>query len=322
MVWLALLAAAPLAMAQTQPIRDANLALDGNAPIALAASSGLPEAPEPQQQAQQSRPAAQTNTAQPAAQATPQSGGQPPQLTREQQAEQDVKAQEHQRIMGIMPAFNTTNNKDAVPLSAGQKIRLSSRSAVDPWQFGITLAAAGLGQAEDSHPGYGQGMEGYGKRYAASYGDLFFGTLIGNGLLPAALKQDPRFFRMGEGTPAKPNSKLKRFFYAASTNVICKGDNGKWQPNVSNVGGNIISGYISELYYPKSERGSGLVFSNALVVTAEGGIGSELLEFWPDIHRKLFKNKTDSYTRAADQAGQQAPPAPPKQDAPPAAAKP
>jgi hypothetical protein len=285
------------------------------------ASAALPEAPQPQLEGADGRdPAviaqAATAPSQAATPAPPQTAQQQQdQLSREQQAERDVKAQEHQRILGIMPAFNSTSNENAVPLSAKQKIELSFRSATDPWQFGITIIAAGIGQAENSHPGYQQGWEGYGKRYAASYGDLLDGTIIGNGLLPALLHQDPRYFRKGTG------SKWHRFFYAASTNIICKGDNGKWQPNVSNVGGNIISGFISETYYPRSEAGTGEVFSNAAVVTLEGAIGSELLEFWPDIHHKLFKNKMDSYTEAAEEErkqSQKTPPAEPKQQAQPA----
>jgi hypothetical protein len=268
----------------------------------------LPEAPRPQQT---TAPA----PAQTAPSVAPQTDAQKQQeLDRKAQAAKDIEAQEHQRIMGIMPAFNSTSNANAVPLTAGQKIQLSFRSAVDPWQFGITIVAAGIGQAEDSHPGYQQGWEGYGKRYAASYADLFDGTIIGNGLLPAALHQDPRYFRLGVG------SKWHRFFYAASTNILCKGDNGKWQPNYSNVGGNIISGFISEAYYPRSEAGTGEVFTNAAVVTLEGAIGSELLEFWPDIHHKLFKNKEDSYTKAAEEAAKQRQQQ--KQDAKPAAPAP
>jgi hypothetical protein len=264
----------------------------------------VPDAPQPQQA---TTPAAQSDPQQAQTQTpAPQTGSDAQKLSKKEQAERDVQQQEKQRIMGIMPAFNSTSNQNAVPLSAGQKIKLSFRSAVDPWQFGITIIAAGIGQAENSHPGYGQGWEGYGKRYAASYADLFDGTVIGNGLLPAALHQDPRYFRMGSYTNGVRNSAMKRFWYAVSTNVRCKGDNGKWQPNYSNVGGNIISGGISEFYYPKSERGVGLVFTNALVVTAEGAIGSELLEFWPDIQRKLFKHKyTDSYTKSAEDAQHQ-----------------
>jgi hypothetical protein len=289
-------------------------------PAAAAAEvAALPDAPVSQIVHSQSVDV--TQTAPPASQTpanAPATQQQQEQLSREEQAARDVKAQEHQRILGIMPAFNSTSNQNAVPLTASQKIQLSFRSAVDPWQFGITVVASALGQAENSHPGYGQGWEGYGKRYAASYGDLFDGTIIGNGLLPALLHQDPRYFRKGTG------SKWHRFFYAASTNIICKGDNGKWQPNYSNVGGNLISGGISEFYYPKQEQDVGLLFSNAATVTLEGAIGSELLEFWPDIHRKLFKNKTDSYTQAADEAqkkGGATPPATPKQQVQPAEPK-
>jgi hypothetical protein len=278
--------------------------------------------PAPDPDANQSQAPAQAPAQTAPQTAAPQSQTDAQTLSKKEQAARDVQQQEKQRIMGIMPAFNSTSNQNAVPMTAGQKIKLSFRSAIDPWQFGITIIAAGIGQAENSHPGYGQGWDGYAKRYGASYTDLFTGTVIGNGLLPALLKQDPRYFRMGSFTNGVHNSSMKRFLYAISTNVRCKGDNGKWQPNYSNVGGNFIAGAISQAYYPASERGFSLVVTNALVVTAEGAIGSELLEFWPDIQRKLFKGHkyTDTYTKSAEEAQQAHKPAPatPTQPAAPA----
>ena len=131
------------------------------------------------------------------------------------------------------------------------------------------------------------------------------GTIIGNGLLPAILHQDPRYFRLGHGTVTH------RLLYALATNVICKHDNThKWEPNYSNVGGNIISGAISNLYYPSSGSGIGETFTNGLTVTAEGGAGSIFQEFWPDISRKfLHKDPThglDAEARAADKAAKEA----------------
>lgn len=313
-------ASAQVAAATTTCASTAVAVIATSSDVALMSdATSMPDAPIPQQaaappaqpDANQSQAPAQVPAQAPAqtpAQTTPppQSETNAQQLSKKEQAARDVQQQEKQRIMGIMPAFNSTSNQNAVPMTPGQKIKLSFRSAIDPWQFGITFIAAGIGQAENSHPGYGQGWEGYAKRYGASYTDLFTGTVIGNGMLPALLHQDPRYFRMGSTTNGVHNSGMKRFLYAISTNVRCKGDNGKWQPNYSNVGGNLIAGGISQAYYPASERGFSLVITNALVVTAEGAIGSELLEFWPDIQRKMFKHKyTDSYTKSAEDAQQQ-----------------
>jgi hypothetical protein len=88
---------------------------------------------------------------------------------------------------------------------------------------------------------------------------------------------------------------------------MCKHDNThKWEPNYSNVGGNIISGAISNLYYPSGSSGFGQTITNGLTVTAEGGAGSIFQEFWPDISRKLFhKDPThglDAQAGTADKA--------------------
>ncbi len=250
------------------------------------------QSPAPATTTQPTTPTQPTTTTQPTA-TTQQTAPETPQpqqaapLTPEQQREQaarDVQAQKKQRILGVMPEFNTTNNQNAPPLSAGQKFDLAFHSATDPWQFFLAGVDSGIGQAQNSFPGYGQGWKGYGKRFGAAYLDSFDGTMIGNAMFPALLHQDPRYFRKGTGTF------WHRFFYAASSTVRCKGDNGKWEWNYSNVSGNLVAGAISNVYYPPSDRGLGLTFERAGTVTAEGAIGAELLEFWPDIQRH-FMNK-------------------------------
>jgi hypothetical protein len=111
------------------------------------------------------------------------------------------------------------------------------------------------------------------------------GALIGNALLPQLLHQDPRYFRKGTGPI------FKRFLYAAGSTVICKGDNGKWQPNVSNVLGNFVSGAISNVYYPRDERGVSLTLENGLSVTLFGALGGQVLEFGPDLARLVHRKK-------------------------------
>jgi hypothetical protein len=251
-------------------------------PPAATQTTAPPEAPQPQTAAQPAAPAAQPPT-------TGQQTTTPP-LSQREQAQHDIKAQEKQRILGVMPEFNTTDNPNAPPLSVGQKFDLAFHSAIDPWQFFLAGVDSGIGQAENSFPGYGQGMQGYGKRFGAAYLDAFDGAMIGNALFPAMFHQDPRYFRRGKGRF------WNRFLYAASSTVRCKGDNGKWQWNYSNVAGNLVAGAISNAYYPSSDRGLGLTFERAATVTAEGAIGAELLEFWPDIQRKFFKKhrKTDA----------------------------
>jgi hypothetical protein len=208
-----------------------------------------------------------------------------PPLTPQQKAEVELKQQEQQRIAGVVPNFNVSYNQDAAPLSRKQKLHLAWRTATDPVAFGIAAFDAGLSQAEDDFTGYGQGAQGYAKRFGASYADNFDGTMIGNAIFPILLKQDPRYFRRGQG------SFSSRFFYALSTTVWCKNDNGSHGPNYSNILGNLTAGGISNLYYPASDRGAGLTLERGLTVTAYGAFGGLFNEFWPDIARKVFKDK-------------------------------
>jgi hypothetical protein len=196
-------------------------------------------------------------------------------------AEEQLKQQEHQRVLGIFPAFNSSNTQNAAPLNPSQKFRLAFKSATDPFTFAFAAVDASINQLQDDFHGYGQGMAGYSKRFGASYVDTFDGTMLGNALLPSLFHQDPRYFRRGTG------SVKSRIWYAALSTVRCKGDNGRWQPSYSNLLGNLTAGTISNLYYPEQDRGVGLTFQRAFTVSAEGAIGAVLLEFWPDISRKL-----------------------------------
>ncbi len=227
--------------------------------------------------------------------------------SKQQKADQQIKQQEHQRMLGIIPSFNTSYVSDAVSLTAKQKVSLAFHSAVDPYTFAIAFIVTGLGEAKDDNPGFGWGPEGYFKRSGAAYIDAFDGTMIGNAFLPVILHQDPRYFRLGHGKISH------RLFYAVATSFICKHDNtGKWEPNYSNVGGNIISGAISNLYYPDSKNGVAQTFEAGMTVTFEGTFGATLQEFWPDISRKLFHkdptNGLDAQANAADAAKKNAKP--------------
>jgi hypothetical protein len=176
-------------------------------------------------------------------------------------AEREIKQEEQQRVLGVIPNFYVTYVPNAVPLNTKQKFELSWKDAIDPVTFILIGATAGLQQAGNQFPAYGEGAEGYAKRYGASYADFATSTLFGSVVFPAILKQDPRYFYKATG------SKRQRVMYAIANAVICKGDNGHWQPNYSNILGNLASGGIANLYYPPQNRnGIGLTFE----VTAVG----------------------------------------------------
>lgn len=221
-------------------------------------------------------------------------------------AQEQLQQQEKQRVMGVMATFNTTSNHDALPLTPGQKFQLFFKSATDPWPFLLAAVVSGIGQADDSFPEYGQGMEGYGKRYGASFTDTFVGNFFGNAVLPSLWHEDPRYFQKGTG------SKARRFLWAASSTVWCRRDNGKWGPNYSNVVGNLIGSAISNVYYPQSDRTVGDTFERGFTTSAEGIVGAEVIEFWPDFVRRHKRKQAEKAARLAAQhdAQQSGAPAP------------
>ena len=190
-------------------------------------------------------------------------------------AEQEIRAEEHQRVLGIIPNFGVSYVWHAAPLTAGQKFRLAWRSEIDPVSFLGAAVGAGYEQAQNYRAGYGQGAQGFAKRFGATYTDGFNGAMLGGFILPTILRQDPRYYYMGK----EHGTVRHRALYAISTVVITRGDNGKWQPNYSNVLGNLSSGAISNLYYPASDRGAALTVENALLGTISGAIGSLVQEF-------------------------------------------
>jgi hypothetical protein len=200
-----------------------------------------------------------------------------------ERAERELKQQEHQRVLGIIPAFNSSNTQGAAPLTPSQKFRLALKSASDPFAFAAAAVDAGINQLQDDYHGYGEGMSGYSKRFGASYADTFDATILGNALFPVLFHQDPRYFRKGTG------SVKSRVWYALLSTVRCKGDSGNWQPSYSNLTGNLVAGTVSNLYYPRGDRGIGLTVQRAFTVSAEGAIGALFFEFWPDISRKLSR---------------------------------
>ncbi|HKN75663.1 MAG TPA: carboxypeptidase-like regulatory domain-containing protein [Candidatus Acidoferrum sp.] len=189
-------------------------------------------------------------------------------------AEDEIKVEEKQRVLGVIPNFYVSYISDAAPLTPKQKFELAWKTSVDPVTFGLNGAIAGIQQAQNDFSGYGQGAQGYAKRYGASYTNLVTETFIGGAILPSLLKQDPRYFYKGTG------STRSRILYAIANSVICKGDNKHWQANYSGILGSLAAGGISNLYYPAQDRnGAALTFENALIEIGENAAANILQEF-------------------------------------------
>lgn len=190
--------------------------------------------------------------------------------SRDDPAVEQVKIEEQQRVLGFIPNFYVSYDKNAAPLSPRLKFELALRVSVDP----VTLAGTSFLAATDQaahYPDYVEGMKGYGQRFGAIYTNDLTDIMVGGAILPSILHQDPRYFYQGTGTTKS------RLMHALSSPLICKGDNGRWQPNYSSVGGYLASGAIANAYYPNSNRGAGLVF-NTFAVDFSANIANGVLQ--------------------------------------------
>jgi hypothetical protein len=199
-------------------------------------------------------------------------------------AEEQIKIQEQQRVLGFVPNFYVSYIPDAAPMIPRQKFHLAWRMTIDPVNFLLTGAVAGMQQADGRLKGYGQGAQGYAKRFGAAYADSLTSTFIGGAILPSLLKQDPRYFYKGQGGTGS------RILYALAMPFVAKGDNQRWQPNYSNMLGTLASGAISNLYYPKTDRGVAPTFENAAIRLGANAVGNLVQEF---IIKKLTPHTPD-----------------------------
>jgi hypothetical protein len=193
-------------------------------------------------------------------------------------AEEELKRETEQRIIGIVPNFYTSFIYDAAPLNTRQKFKLTFRAVTDPTAVVGPLVVAAIQQSRDTFPSWGNDdAASYGKRFAAAYGDELLSRTLSYAIFPAVFHQDPRYFYMG------PSQKLStRFWHAALAGLIVRGDNGRDQPNYSHMLGSASAGAISSVYHPASESAGKLAALNFGIGIAGHGVQALTREFiWP-----------------------------------------
>ena len=194
------------------------------------------------------------------------------------------------RLFGVLPNYATVENEHQFgPLTVKDKFKLTADSMFDPVTFPFIGLEALISQAQNSDPEYGQGLKGYGARYGTAYGDALFGTTMTTSVFPSLLHQDPRYFQLGSG------SITHRSLYSVSRIFWTRNDDGNHGFNYSEIVGNLVAAGISNAYHPAQER----TISNTMSVWGTDimwdAVSNVAKEFWPDIRRKLRKNKDQQY---------------------------
>ena len=189
-------------------------------------------------------------------------------------AQTQIREEEKQRLGGIIPNFFVTYNYDAAPLNVRQKFELTWKTFFDPSSFVITGIIAGVGQAQNTHKGFGQGGLGYAKRYGATYTDFVSSSILGAVVLPTVFKQDPRYFYRGTGTTKS------RVLYAMSRSMVCRGDNKKDQFCYSSFLTRFGTGFMTNYFYPKVDRNSNQqIISDGFISIGGDMLGNLFQEF-------------------------------------------
>jgi hypothetical protein len=207
------------------------------------------------------------------------------------------------RLFYALPNFLSLENGGKVPpLTAKQKFAVVARGTFDPVQFPWWGLLAGINQADNAEPAYGQGFEGYAKRYGTTAADGIIENFMTQAVLPSMLRQDPRFFQSSKGGFAR------RTGYAISRIFVTRTDSGHSQFNYSEIFGSATAAAISTYsYHPRSTYISTptnprmFIASDRTLENTAKVWGTQvsldtmtivLKEFWPDIHRRMARKHT------------------------------
>ena len=187
-------------------------------------------------------------------------------------------------IFGIVPEYDAVNEpvQHYTPITPGQKFWIAAHDGFDPFSWVTTGLFAGVAQWHNQSREFGQGAQGYAKRYGAAFADGAIANFMSEAILPSLLHEDPRYFRLGQG------SFFHRVGYTISRELITRRDSGAACFNISEIAGNLGAAALSNLYYPPSERSAGETMERfAVNIVSDAGF-NVLKEFWPDMRHKLL----------------------------------
>jgi Carboxypeptidase regulatory-like domain len=189
-------------------------------------------------------------------------------------ARYQLQHEEKQLVLGFVPNYLVTYYPHTAPLTAGQKFQLTFKTVFNPFTLGLTTAFVGGEQVAGMYGGYGTEEKSFTKRFGAAYATLGVGAFMSDALLPSLLHQDPRFYYKADGSVGS------RLLYAITRSVICKGDNGHWQPDYSSVLGHLAAGGVANLYLPQQNRnGWGTTLENGMIGIGFDAVANILQEF-------------------------------------------
>jgi hypothetical protein len=238
---------------------------------------------------QQPPPALESPVVDPAAQAPSTTGdqttddqGKP--ADQEKSKDNQSSGTSRDRLFWALPNFLTVENGQHMrPLTTKQKFDVTARGTFDPIELTFYASLGGISQWEDEDPSYGQGAAGYSKRFALTVVDGTTENFLVTAILPSALHQDPRYFRLGKG------GAWHRMGYAISRLFVTRTDGGHAQFNFSEILGSATAAGLSNVYHPAADRTVSNTLSTWWNQVSYDALAIVVKEFWPDLHHKVSR---------------------------------
>lgn len=189
-------------------------------------------------------------------------------------------------IFWVVPAFQVNYSGHFKPLTPRQKFHDWLQGVYDPLGLGLTAVEAGTLEYSSSSGfcDYGAGFEAYLKCLGSMEVDSTDSSFFGDFVFAVWWHQDPRYFRLGRGGFAR------RTLYAISRVFLTYNDSGKTVFYSSALSGTGLAAGMSNLYYPKQDRGLGHTMSRVAIDLGDTAAYNESAEFWPDIQRWLQRH--------------------------------
>jgi hypothetical protein len=214
-----------------------------------------------------------------------------------------LNRQQPQRILGFMPNFRSVSG-GTTPHPAGwiYNFQVATHQATDYSSFiflGLTsITAEGL----NSHPVLGKGVDGFYAYTWRGFLDKTDGTYLSAWLLPSLLREDTRYYALGDG-----HTVIRRALYVISREAVTRTYGGSQTPNIAGLGGKVLTQVISRYYYPPGTTDFSVLATKFGYSIMREVAFTSIREFYPDIAAHYIRKHREKAARLAARDAASAP---------------
>jgi hypothetical protein len=193
---------------------------------------------------------------------------------------------DHKPLFSVIPDLGTVSLDDQLPpQTVGEKFMIPTRNTLSVLAMVKPAVAGSFKQVTNRNPQLGHGADDFYKYYWRTALDEISENYMVEGVFPSLMHQDSRYYAMGEGPF------WHRARHALIRAVVIRNDNGREVFNSSEMLGAVAAAGLANLYYPSGQRGLSVTGQRWGLNIGFDALTYSAKEFWPDVNRKLFKDK-------------------------------